>query len=72
MDRKAVIENCDYHLLETVPSLTGQELFVLYEDGDGNKFVCPEAYFVKSSAAICVVGSIRPEEEKQGIYGADC
>ena len=42
MNRKAVVENCDYHLLETVPSLTGQEQFVLCEDGDGNKFVCPE------------------------------
>ena len=45
MNRKAVIENCDYHLLETVPSLTGQELFVLCEDGDGNKFVCPEEFW---------------------------
>lgn len=42
MNRKAVVENCDYHLLETVPSLTGQGQFVLCEDGDGNKFVCPE------------------------------
>lgn len=31
-----------------------------------------QTHFVKSSAAICVVGSIRPEEEKQGVYGADC
>lgn len=31
-----------------------------------------QTHFVKLSAAICVVGSIRPEEEKQGIYGADC
>ena len=42
MNRKAVVENCDYRLLETVPSLNRQEQFVLCEDDDGNKFVCPE------------------------------
>lgn len=50
MDRKAVIENCDYHLLETVPLLTGQELFVLCEDGDGNKFVCPEEFWLSHAS----------------------
>ena len=42
MNRKVVIENCEYHLLETIPSLTGQEKFVVCKDADGNKFVCSE------------------------------
>ena len=45
MNRKAVVENCDYHLLETLPSLTGQGRFVLCEDGSGSKFVCPEDFW---------------------------
>lgn len=46
MNRKAVIENCDYHLLEIVPSLTGQEKFIVCKDADGNKFVCPEDFWL--------------------------
>lgn len=42
MNRKAVVEGREYRLLETVPSLTGQEQFVLCEDGNGSKFICPE------------------------------
>lgn len=42
MNKSVVIDNRDYHLLETLPLLTGQERFVLCEDSDGNKFVCPE------------------------------
>lgn len=42
MNQNAVIENRDYHLLETLPSLTGQGHFVLCEDSNGNKFVCPK------------------------------
>lgn len=45
MNRNAVVENCDYHLLETLPSLTGQGQFVLCEDGSGNRFVCPEDFW---------------------------
>ena len=45
MNRKALVENCGYHLLETVPSLSGQEQFILCEDEDGNKFVCPEDFW---------------------------
>lgn len=36
MNQKAVVENREYH------PLTGQEQFVLCEDGNGSKFVCPE------------------------------
>lgn len=42
MNRKAVVEGREYRLLETVPSLTGQEQFVLCEDANGSKFICPE------------------------------
>lgn len=47
MNQKAVIENRDYHLLEILPALTGQERFVLCGDGDGNKFVCPEDIWLR-------------------------
>lgn len=47
MNEKAVINNRDYHLLETVPLLTGQERFVLCEDSDGTKFVCPEDFWLR-------------------------
>lgn len=42
MNQTAVVENREYHLLKTVPSLIRQGQFVLCEDGDGNQFVCPE------------------------------
>ena len=45
MNQKAVVENREYHLLKTVPSLTRQGQFVLCEDGDGNQFVCPEEFW---------------------------
>lgn len=51
MTPKAVIENRDYHLLETVPLLSGQEKFVLCEDGDGNRFVCPEDFWLRHAPA---------------------
>nr|WP_325204237.1 DEAD/DEAH box helicase family protein [uncultured Oscillibacter sp.] len=47
MNQNAVIENRDYHLLAIVPSLTGQGHFVLCEDSDGNKFVCPKALWLR-------------------------
>ena len=46
MNRKAVFENCDYHLLEAIPSLTGQEKFIVCKDADGNKFICPEDFWL--------------------------
>ena len=45
MNQKAVVENREYHLLKTVPSLTRQGQFVLCEDDDGNQFVCPEEFW---------------------------
>lgn len=42
MHKKAVIEGHAYTLLETISSLAGQERFILCEDGDGKRFVCPE------------------------------
>lgn len=47
MNQRAVIGNCNYRLLETVPSLTGQERFALCEDGSGNRFVCPEDVWLR-------------------------
>ena len=46
MNRKAVFENCEYYLLEAIPSLTGQEKFVVCKDADGNKFICPEDFWL--------------------------
>jgi len=45
MNQTAIIENCNYHLLEAVPSLNGQEMFILCEDNNGNKFVCPDDFW---------------------------
>lgn len=42
MNPKAIVESREYHLLETISSLTGQEQFALCEDGNGSKFICPE------------------------------
>lgn len=42
MNQKAVVESRAYHLLKTIPSLTGQEQFILCEDSNGNQFVCSE------------------------------
>ena len=50
MNQTAVIENVVYHLLETVPSLTGQDQFVLCEDGNGSKFVCPEDFWLRCAS----------------------
>ena len=50
MNQTAVIENLMYHLLETVPSLTGQDQFVLCEDGNGSKFVCPEDFWLRCAS----------------------
>ena len=47
MNQKAVIENIVYRLLETVPSLTGQEQFVLCEDKNGGKFICLEELWLR-------------------------
>lgn len=47
MNQTAVVGNCEYHLLGIVPSLTGQGQFVLCEDGNGSKFVCPEELWLR-------------------------
>ncbi len=46
MERTAVIENREFHLLETVPSLNGQERFILCEDHNSSRFVCPEEFWL--------------------------
>ena len=71
MNRKAAVENCDYHLLETVPSLTGQEQFVLCEDGDGNKFVCPEELWLSHAPqpeALAPVHAGSTSQEKMDFF----
>ncbi len=46
MERTAVIENREFHLLETVPSLNGQERFILCKDSNGSRFICPEEFWL--------------------------
>ena len=46
MNEKAVIDNRDYYLSETLPLLAGQDRFVLCEDNDDNKFLCPEDFWL--------------------------
>ncbi len=65
MTPKAVIENRDYHLLETVPLLSGQEKFVLCEDSDGNRFVCPEDFWLRHTPTPEEAAPVRADSTSQ-------
>ena len=65
MTPKAVIENRDYHLLETVPLLSGQERFILCEDSDGNRFVCPEDFWLRHTPTPEKAAPVRADSTSQ-------
>ena len=67
INRKAVIESCDCYLLKTIPLLTGQGQFVLCEDGSGNRFACPEDFWLRhvpkpEATALVYAGSTSQEK----------
>lgn len=66
MNERAVIENRDYHLLETLPLLTGQERFVLCEDSGGNKFVCQEDFWLLHAPKPEATAAIHAGSTSQG------
>ena len=47
MNQRAIIEKCEYHLLEILPSLGGQGQYIVCKDADGSKFVCPEDFWLR-------------------------
>ena len=65
MNQKAIIESCEYHLLETIPSLDGQGQYIVCKDADGSKFICSENFWLRHAPEPEVTAPVHTDSTSQ-------